>query len=289
MWHQTVKSLDIPFKSDTSSQSEAPGFIAKRFDFDHFLVQQLDNRYTNFIPGCKATGFIHTDTGVTVNAELNNGPVTIQAKMVIAADGNGSIFSRNYGHQLNPSHHCGGIRAYYNNVSGMHPSNFIELHFLDELLPGYFWIFPLPGNRANVGAGMLSKTLSRKKINLREAMLKAIKENPNIRDRFADATLEGKILGWGLPWAPSADHFPPTGYCLQVMPAPMIDPFTGEGIGNALVCGMLAAETIEQALQKNQFDARFLTQYDQAVYGRLGNRAETQPYHAAPVPLSLVI
>jgi flavin-dependent dehydrogenase len=39
--------------------------------------------------------------------------------------------------------------------------NFIELHFLEELLPGYFWIFPLPNGMANVGAGMFSSSVSK--------------------------------------------------------------------------------------------------------------------------------
>src|SRR5207342_3032720 len=118
----------------------------------------------------------------------------------IVADGDRSVIAKKYGGKtVEPDHYCGGIRAYYKNVSGMHKQNFIELHFLKELLPGYFWIFPLADGSANVGAGMLSKSLSKKKVNLRDAMLKVIAENPTIKDRFKDATLEGKILGWGLP------------------------------------------------------------------------------------------
>ncbi len=37
----------------------------------------------------------------------------------------------------------------------MHKDNFIELHFLKSLLPGYLWIFPLPNGEANVGLDML--------------------------------------------------------------------------------------------------------------------------------------
>src|SRR5690606_24967672 len=89
-----------------------------------------------------------------------------------------------------------GLRAYYKGVTDMHKENFIELHFLKSALPGYFWIFPLPGGIANVGIGIESGRVRRKKINLREMMLSAIASDPNINYRFKDATLTDKITGW---------------------------------------------------------------------------------------------
>ena len=51
--------------------------------------------------------------------------------------------------------------------------------------------------------------------------------------------------------------------------ASLIDPFTGEGIGNALVSGMFAAETSLQCLEQKEFSSDFINQYDKAVYERL--------------------
>ena len=31
----------------------------------------------------------------------------------------------------------------------------IEIHFIDEVLPGYFWLYLVQGNRVNVRIGML--------------------------------------------------------------------------------------------------------------------------------------
>jgi flavin-dependent dehydrogenase len=61
------------------------------------------------------------------------------------------------GLQTEDAHNAFGIRAYYKGVQNMDTQNFIELHFVDELLPGYFWIFPLPNGEANVGAGITSR------------------------------------------------------------------------------------------------------------------------------------
>jgi flavin-dependent dehydrogenase len=51
----------------------------------------------------------------------------------------------------------------------------------------------------------------------------------------------------------------------------LVDPFSGEGIGNALYSGMLAAAAIKEAIEKNDYSASFLkAAYDQVVYKRLG-------------------
>ena len=47
----------------------------------------------------------------------------------------------------------------------------------------------------------------------------------------------------------------------------LIDPFTGEGIGNAMISGLKAAETIEAG--RGDYAAHTLKQYDESVYRRL--------------------
>ena len=44
------------------------------------------------------------------------------------------------------------IRCYYKNVKNL--TDQIELHFIDEVLPGYFWLFPCGKNIANIGIGL---------------------------------------------------------------------------------------------------------------------------------------
>jgi flavin-dependent dehydrogenase len=154
----------------------------------------------------------------------------------------------------------------------MHQENFIELHFLPELLPGYFWIFPLPNGMVNVGVGILSEVIRKKKINLREEMLNAIKNNPNISHRFANAKLADKIQGWGLPMGTKRQSLSGDNFLLTGDAASLIDPFSGEGIGNAMYSGMLAAYAIKESLEKGNHGAEFLrSAYDDVLYRRIGD------------------
>src|SRR5690606_9549152 len=95
----------------------------------------------------------------------------LRCRLVIAADGANSHFARHVaGLQMEPQHHCAGVRAYYSGVSGLDPQGFIELIFLKELLPGYLWIFPLPDGRANVGLGMRSDAVKKRRLDLKAEM-----------------------------------------------------------------------------------------------------------------------
>ena len=264
------KELPIPFRSTKNTDTSAPGFISKRFDFDHFLFSKLNRNYAEVWENTSLKKAVQLDNGLNLLVEKNGKEETLLCDLVIDATGDRSVLNRELaGYIKEEDHYCAGIRAYYKNVTGFHEGNFIELHFLEELLPGYFWIFPLPNGMANVGAGMLSKSVSAKKINLREAMLKAIKENPRINHRFKNAELQGKIEGWGLPLGSKKRAISGNHFLLAGDAASLIDPFTGEGIGNALYSGMLAAETAANAIRKNCFDASSLHQYDEQIYKRL--------------------
>lgn len=52
--------------------------------------------------------------------------------------------------------------------------------------------------------------------------------------------------------------------------ASLIDPFTGEGIGNALYSGRNAAFIAEKAVKANNYSASFLSAYDNEIERALG-------------------
>jgi geranylgeranyl reductase family protein len=266
------KSLEVPFKTVTSTLAHPPGFVSKRMDFDFSLVKLFDQTYCTFIQDTEVKNVERTTFGIKLTGKDTAARATsFETQLLLACDGAHSVANKLFGdeHKMQPEHYCGGIRAYYKNVSGMHDQNFIELHFLKELLPGYFWIFPLPNGMVNVGAGMLTKSISKKKVNLKQAMLKAIAENTTINKRFQHAEIIGKIEGWGLPLGSKKRKLSAERILLCGDAASMIDPFSGEGISNAMYCGMRAAEKAVDAVQQNNFSAETLKSYDEVVHNRL--------------------
>ncbi|MES2726311.1 MAG: geranylgeranyl reductase family protein [Bacteroidota bacterium] len=264
------KSIDIPFKSDVSKETHAPGFISKRMDFDASLFNQLDKEYATVIEGAEVKEIVKHSDGIDIEYVKDNLTHTIQnIKLVVGAEGDRSIVAKKLANiKKENDHYCAGIRAYYTGVTELHNQNFIELHFLEELLPGYFWIFPLPNGQANVGAGMLSSSVSAKNVNLKKDMLRAIANNPKIKHRFANAELVSPIQGWGLPLGSKKRVISGDNFLLTGDAASLIDPFTGEGIGNAMYSGMLAAAQIKNCIEQNNFTAQYNQAYDTAFYDR---------------------
>jgi len=268
------KTLEVPFKAVNSTINHSPGYVSKRMDFDYSLIKLLNPEYCNFLQNSEVKKITKGEEDVTLNVlDLQSKETyNISSSLVIACDGAHSICNKLFpDHKLDAGHYCGGVRAYYSGVKGFHRENFIELHFLKEMLPGYFWIFPLPNGMANVGAGMLTRTISSKKVNLKEAMLLAIKNNPSIKDRFHDAKIVGNIDGWGLPLGSKKRKLSGNRIILCGDAASMIDPFSGEGISNAMYCGMRAAEVGRDAINSSNYTDDFLSAYDQFIYNRLWN------------------
>ncbi len=266
------KFIDIPFNSKLDFKDPAPGYISKRINFDNYLYTKTKSSYCESRQGHALTGIERFGDKLKLTIKSDNSTYQITTSCLIAADGDRSIASKTLaGYKMSPAHYCAGIRAYYEGVTDMHPNNFIELHFLDEMLPGYLWIFPLPNGQANVGAGMLSKRISKQKVNLKRRFLEAIENNPTINYRFKNAKLVDDIRGWGLPLGSRRLKISGNNYILTGDAASMIDPFTGEGISNAMYCGMVAAECVAESIEKNDFSEMALANYDKRVYNRLGD------------------
>src|SRR5690606_33542098 len=129
--------------------------------------------------------------------------------------------------KVDKNHHCAGLRIYYENVSGFSEDNAVELHFYKKLLPGYFWMFPLPGNRANIGLGMLSAHVAKRKPNLKALLMDIIENHPNVKDRFKHARPLEEIKGFGLPLGSKKRVISGDKFLLLGDAASLINPLSG--------------------------------------------------------------
>ncbi len=244
-------------------------YICARMDFDNFLFT-LVKKYT-------ATDIYLNSSIADLAIEKNkvsirekNTAATFEAKIIIGADGTHSILAKQLANRIiDRKHHVGSVRAYYLNVNNME-SNTTEVYFDKKFLPSYLWIFPLPGNKANVGFGMLSSIIAKKKLNIKNAFYQFIQQNPELSLRFKDATQISKLEGFGLPLGSKRVKISGDNFILTGDAASLIDPFSGEGIGNAMLSAKLAAEQVARSFKANDFTGKYIEAYDKALFKILG-------------------
>jgi len=264
------EGIDLPFQKMGDSSKNPPGFVTRRVDFDHFLMEQLDPEWTTSFWNADVQSLSETNDFVLIKGLLDDQPFECRAQLVVGADGVQSVVARQLAKQRIQSEHLlAGFRRYYENVADMHPQNFIELHFISEALPGYLWIFPLTNNQANVGIGMLSSSLKKHHLNLKQIFENALEQNPTLAKRFKNARPLETTQGWRLPLGSIQRPLSGNRYILTGDAAALIDPFTGEGIGNAILSAKKAAPILAEAVKRSEYSANFLKQYDQRLYQNL--------------------
>ncbi len=261
--------LVAPNKKTFDLRFTQTGFISRRIDLDNFLFEKaVAQANTSFFLNRTVNDVVISDTGVIVTA----GGEQFKGKIIIGCDGAHSVVQKKLtGTRLDPHHHCGAVRAYYKNVSGI-PEGTFEIHLVKDFLPGYFWIFPVKGNMANVGLGVLSSVISKRKMDLRASLQKVVKEIPYISDRFKNAECIGKIEGFGLPLGSRKVPISGDRFMLCGDAASLIDPLSGEGIGQAIVSGRYAGWQAKKCFDENDFSANHIRQYNDQVYRKFWSR-----------------
>ncbi len=240
---QTVEDLVIHPPGGRSTRYPLPcgdglyAAVVPRMQYDAALLDLARSAGADVRDGHGLTG-INVDGDVaTLEVE---GLGTIRATTVVAADGMWSPTRKLLG--LASSGYRGEWQAFRQYVADVGPAA-ADLHvwFEPDLLPGYAWSFPLPGGRANVGFGVLRG--GQVAVGDTGRIWNGLMDRPAIRAVLGDnARPEGRRSAWPIPARVDAavlDHGP---VLFVGDAASASDALTGEGIGQALQTGILAAE-----------------------------------------------
>ena len=253
------KSVDLKFPEN--------GFLCKRLIFDNFLFELVSDLPNVTVFQETALRNVSIDQN---HALINAGnEVALTARLVIGCDGPGSIVRKKLADDRSAAGEGSvAARAYFRNVKD-NPPGTLEFHFLKDYLPGYFWIFPLPDNQFNVGLGMPSETVTKKKINLRGELTRIIETDPFLSPRFSEAEMAGDIRGHFLPLLTRKKALSGERFMLCGDAASLINPATGGGIGQAMQSGRFAGWQALKCFGKNDFSAGFMKNYDNILYEKI--------------------
>lgn len=151
--------------SFTLTRRPASGFICKREDFDIHLFQEAKNSVEVLENTSVKRLLFEGDRVIGIQTDSQS----YRSKILVGADGANGIVAKALGVEtFDQDHNAVAIRSYYTNIKGV--TETAELHFLDEVQPGYFWIFPLniETGEANVGLGILSRNVRNSNVQLKQ-------------------------------------------------------------------------------------------------------------------------
>jgi geranylgeranyl reductase family protein len=242
------------------------GRCIPRLTLDAWCLDAARRAGATIMEGMRVTGFDVRDDAVVVQAQQGTETRAIRARLLIGADGSSSTVSRVLRGSAPPSDdRIIAVRAYYDGDIGH--ADQADLYFAAESFPGYYWLFPTGGGRANVGVGMVLETLPPTSDHLRELLLGLVERDAALHARLARGRIVGKVLGW--PLTTYNASLPLVAERVMVVgdAAGFINPLNGEGIQYALMSGRWAAECAIQSLAEDDTSERRLRMYaDQAEH-----------------------
>ena len=237
--------LSLPKTSDTQSGQFAA--IAPRVELDHALVRHARSRGVRVVEGCSFVAIARQTTNdVTVTTDSTGALAEINAKYIVAADGMWSPVRKAFG--AAQSGYLGewhAFRQYAENVTGSSADK-LWVWFEPDLLPGYMWSFPLPGNRANVGFGILRDGV--RKVQYMKDLWPELLVRPHIAAALGpNVTWPERHTAWPIPARIDKAVYGHDRVLFVGDAVAATDALTGEGIGQALLTGTLAAVAITNA------------------------------------------
>lgn len=198
--------------------------------------------------------------------QVKTSNLNFEAPFIIGADGAHSPVAKNLAdYKVDHNHYGGSVRAYYTGLQNISSAT-NEVYVNRDVLPGYFWLFPLSESHANVGLGMHSRHIVPNKVNLKEVFYRFIEENPTLQKKMGEATMDGPLKGFGLPFYSKRFKLSGDNFILCGDAGSMIDPMNGEGIYQAVVSGLEAGKWLKVNLPQKNCSASHTGLYEKAMH-----------------------
>ena len=245
------------FGAQARVQFARPSWVIKRAEFDNLLLQKAKT-------ACPCS-HLQEELRTIVRAEGSAGQpgflltfrsgAQLWACIVLAADGAHSVVRKSLHHDGKAAQEAESIaiRAYAKaGKTGTQPERTLHLWFAKNVQPGYIWLFPVGSDGYNIGIGIVGKVPPGQSL---RRMLKEALADPNNPIGTNWELDESTWLGHPVPLGKARSPVSGSGYMLLGDAAHLVAPATGEGIGHAILSGLIAADAAIASLANKEMTA----------------------------------
>ncbi|HEY2806343.1 MAG TPA: NAD(P)/FAD-dependent oxidoreductase [Gemmatimonadales bacterium] len=239
------------------------GYILDRTRFEPALADEARRAGAEFQIRTEVMGLERSNGGWSATLEGPRGSETIQARVVIAADGVEGMAGRWVGLDTRVASRDMESCAQYIVSNIEFDPDAIYLHFAEQWAPGgYAWIFPRGVGVANVGLGTIA--LKSDGRNARQYL------DDYVLKYFPHGTVTGLTVG-GVIVATTIKRTVCDGLMVAGDAAHMINPLSGGGIVNAMKAGRLAGRHAAAAIAEGDTSEKRLQRYHEDWMSLLGD------------------
>lgn len=289
---QTTRNLTFEAPSGTQLSVVIPPdrhdtICMPRFEFDQLLHQHALKQGAAFEVMQVARPLYEVDqqTGTqrVVGVVERRGQTTIEheARVVIAADGASSAIAASVRTEKpDRSAVALGIRAYARTKQPLPDAPSAYFFYLQHLVPGYAWIFPIGRHRVNVGVAVFDQAIYKAKGQNLQLLLQHFIEHDGAA--YGLEVEPDTIHSWPIPFWTGLESRVAAGAYLVGDAGSFVDPLTGGGIHTAIVTGHLAACSVIELLDGNKTAPEAALAFDATWRGGVGQNlkryAQVQKY-----------
>jgi geranylgeranyl reductase family protein len=236
-------------------QSEKPqAYVVDRSALDKQLAVAAINKGANYFTSCRVNSIVVMADRVVIATEASD---TFESCTAVIASGFYSKLAQRLGLEKFKDFMT-GAQAEVNIKDGSTIEE-IEIYLDQELAPGFFaWLVPTAPQRAL--AGLFARRTPQKYL---EKFLKQLYDQGRITSQDA------AITPGGIPLKPLSKT-----YCKRVIvvgdAAGQVKPTTGGGVYYGMICAQLAAETLKNAFENDDFSQRSMSGYQKAWQKEIG-------------------
>ncbi len=250
-----------PIILGAESAGNEVGFVVERDKFDKHIATLAATEGADIWIKSPATSVIKEGNRVVGAKIRHNGEeVEVRAKMVIAADGFESEFSRWAGLKSPILKKNDIISALEYRMENVDSNEDFTDFYLGSIAPaGYLWVFPKGPHEANVGIGV-TITRMKDRLDVKNYLDSWIKSHPG----YSKGHIIQQISG-GVSVNRVKDKMSLPGLLAIGDAARLIDPITGGGIANGMISGKFAAQVSKKAIEENDYSEQMMKNYDLMV------------------------
>jgi flavin-dependent dehydrogenase len=259
------KPISIDFLPLDRVEGRPSCYSMSRWDLDLLLHQKIKaSPFAEVQTACRIRKIRRDEAGFELESDAGQ---CFQTRLLILATGSSNAMLQQLGLKVTDEDSAIGIRAHFENLDWRKDETGLFLR--EDLMPGGFYITPLPDGTCNVNLVMSLRYVQEHQVSLKDTFESVLEKSQELKHIFRNARRIGNFQGSRLFLGIRKREVAGEGFLVTGDSAGLIEFFSGNGLPQAFISGQLAGQLAAEAVEKQDFSASFLSRFETELYQKI--------------------